>query len=471
MKIQPPFFFAACCVMAVGITNSLRSPGIGLPTLSQGIHLLSLTSASLRSGILVTRDPLAGVNVRSAPSINANLVVIANPNEAVTILAETQRPDGYLWYQVRLATTGREGWVRGDLVRLTGATAELTPTAASPAPEAVDYSGNPYGFPEYNTTRRPAASVPPSAIANPLPPAATPPTLARPNGQPGAIAPVPGSVQGRELIFDANQPNLAAPTRPPSTPTSGVGVEAPAPEGIGEALQRAGATAVGAINAVTDRVGTLLTPARQQPTQFTQAQIDYFMEVALGSEWGTSNQTVRKWTQNLRIKVSGARTNEDTATINRVIGELNELIRESGVQLTLDNNNPNVEIIYAPETEFSRLEPNYVPGNLGFFWTYWNGGALNRARILITSTNRVTQRERSHLLREELTQVMGLMRDSWRYRDSIFYQGWTDVNQYTANDRAIIQILYLSNIRPGMSRSQVASAIRAASAQRQTSSD
>ena len=440
MKIQPPLFLAAWCVVAVALPTSLRSFGIELPTLANGVHMLSLTSTTPRSGILAARDLLAGINVRTAPSTQATIVTMANPNTAVAILAESQRPDS-VWYQVRLVSTGQEGWVRGDLVRVQTAntladpTNRFSPVVTNPAPEpeVIDNVGNPYGFPDYSSPQRPVT----------------------PSPQPGAIATAPRTSPRRELVFGATQPNPATVTPQPAIAAPRVGGAAPAPE----------------VNTVTDRVSTLLNPRRSQPTRFTQAQIDYFMEIALGTEWGTSNQLIRKWTQNVRIKVSGTRTSEDNATINRVIGELNELISGSGVQLTLDNNNPNVEIIYAPETDFSRLEPNYVPGNLGFFRTSWNAGVLNHAKILVTSTNRVTQRERSHLLREELTQVMGLVRDSWRDQNSIFYQGWTDVNQYTDDDRAVIQILYLSNIRPGMSRSQVVSTLQAVSAQRQASSN
>ena len=462
MKIQPPLFLAAWCVVAIGITTSPRVDAIESPTLPNGMHSLSLTSSTSRSGVLVARDPQAVINIRLSPSTQSNVAAVAYPNQTVAILAENQSPDGFRWYQVRLNTNSREGWVRGDLVRVQSAGAAsgfpsvatnpaLEPEAPAPPqfPEAIDNPGNPYGFPDYSSPQRPVT----------------------PSPQPGAIATAPRTSPRRELVFGATQPNSTTATPQPAIATPGVGGAAPAPEGGGGALQRVGTTAVGAVNAVTDRVNTLLNPRRSQPNRFTQAQVDYFMEIALGTEWGTSNQLIRKWTQNVRIKVSGTRTSEDNATINRVIGELNELISGSGVQLTLDNNNPNVEIIYAPETDFSRLEPNYVPGNLGFFRTSWNAGVLNHAKILITSTNRVTQRERSHLLREELTQVMGLVRDSWRDQNSIFYQGWTDVNQYTDDDRAVIQILYLSNIRPGMSRSQVVSTLQAVSAQRQASSN
>jgi hypothetical protein len=162
----------------------------------------------------------------------------------------------------------------------------------------------------------------------------------------------------------------------------------------------------------------------------------------------------------LRIRVTGTRTAEDDATIRQVMQELNDLLNGSGVQLVRDDRNPNVEIIYAPESQFRQLEPNYVPGNLGFFWVRWNSSVINYARILITNTNRVTQRERSHLLREELTQVLGLMRDSNRYPNSIFYQGWTDVTEYAEIDRTLIRMLYHPQLRPGMTQSQAVAALQ-----------
>ncbi len=352
MKTQTRLPLAAWFFIAAALPISLRLLSRSTPTLANDVHTPTLTSATPRSGILDARDLLADINVRTAPGTQASIVTMGSPNAVVTILSESQHTDG-VWYQVRLVSTGQEGWVRGDLVR--------TQTTNS----------------------------------------------------------------------------LADPTNEPA-------IVNPSPE----------------VNAVTDRAIALLDPRRSQPNQFTQAQIDYFMEIALGSEWGNSDQLIRKWNQNLRIKVAGTRTNEDIAALNTVIGEINGLINGSGVQLTLDDNNPNVEIIYASQTEFRRIEPNYAPGSSGFFRTFWDRGVINRARILITDSNRVSQRERSHVIREELTQIMGLVRDSWRYQDSIFYQGRSDVNQYSADDRALIQLLYLTSIQPGMSQSQVASALQ-----------
>ncbi|NEQ24214.1 MAG: DUF2927 domain-containing protein [Microcoleus sp. SIO2G3] len=186
--------------------------------------------------------------------------------------------------------------------------------------------------------------------------------------------------------------------------------------------------------------------------RYTAEQINYFLEVALGSEFGTSNGPIRKWNGPIRIRVTGRPSAEDLRSLQAVIRDVNSLAQ--GISLSLDNNNSNVEIVFAPESEFNRYEPNYEPTNMGFFWTWWNQDTLNRARILISTTG-VTQQERSHLIREELTQSLGLMQDSYRYPDSIFYQGWTDPTQYSAIDRALISMLYSPQVRPGMTRAQV----------------
>ncbi|MBD2088871.1 DUF2927 domain-containing protein [Microcoleus sp. FACHB-1515] len=186
--------------------------------------------------------------------------------------------------------------------------------------------------------------------------------------------------------------------------------------------------------------------------RYTTEQINYFLEIALGAEFGSSDAVIRKWNAPIRIRVTGRPTSEDMRSLQAVIRDLNGLVQ--GTSLSIDNNNSNVEMVFAPESEFRRYEPNYQPTNMGFGWIWWNQNTLNRARILISTTG-ITQQERSHLIREELTQSLGLMQDSYRYPDSMFYQGWTDPTQFSAIDRTVISMLYRPEIRAGMTRSQV----------------
>jgi hypothetical protein len=119
----------------------------------------------------------------------------------------------------------------------------------------------------------------------------------------------------------------------------------------------------------------------------------------------------------------------------------------------------NCEIHFAPESRFASIEPHYVPTNYGFFWTNWNAdGEIYWARVLI-STTEVTPQERAHLIREELTQSLGLMNDSYAYADSVFYQEWTDVTEYSPADKRVIGMLYSDLVSPGMTQKQAAKAL------------
>ena len=67
---------------------------------------------------------------------------------------------------------------------------------------------------------------------------------------------------------------------------------------------------------------------------------------------------------------------------------------------------------------------------------------------------------RNAVIVEELCQGLGLLNDTYDYPESIFYQYHTDTSWPTTLDWALIQLLYRSEITPGMDES----AVRAAAA-------
>ena len=185
----------------------------------------------------------------------------------------------------------------------------------------------------------------------------------------------------------------------------------------------------------------------------TSEELDYFLEIALGVEFGGATPVIRKWSKDLAIQVHGNPTRDDLNTLAQVISELNELVGGIGLELVQDS--ANVQIHFVPESEFPSILPGYVPGNTGFFWVWWRGSEIYKAIVLISSDESVSQEVRSHLIREELTQALGLMRDSYSYPDSIFYAPWTTVTEYSDIDRAVIRILYFDDVVAGMTRDDV----------------
>lgn len=194
------------------------------------------------------------------------------------------------------------------------------------------------------------------------------------------------------------------------------------------------------------------TLAVQQQT-LTNPTHQYFLEISLGSEFGNRQARIKKWRQDIHIQVKGQPTQTDLQTLKQVINELDGLITP---EIKPANNDTNMEIYFIPEHQFSETEKHYKPHNLGFFWARWDPATyeIYRARILISSTG-ITQQERNHLIREELTQSLGLMNDSRRHSDSIFYQPWSRVTKFSETDKAIIKLLYQESIQPGMNRSDI----------------
>lgn len=192
----------------------------------------------------------------------------------------------------------------------------------------------------------------------------------------------------------------------------------------------------------------------QIANKYTKGELDYFYEVALGAEFGDSIPVVKKWKDDILIKVNGAPTEDDINTIKTIVNDINDLLGSVNVKIV--DENENVKITFSPESEFADLDPNYVPTDYGFFWALWydDNYAIYEASILISSSD-IAQAERSHLIREELTQSLGLMNNSNKFENSIFYQERTNITAYSDIDQAIIALLYLPQIKPGMTKVEI----------------
>ncbi len=189
------------------------------------------------------------------------------------------------------------------------------------------------------------------------------------------------------------------------------------------------------------------------PTRSASPEVEYFEEIALGLEYGSSDGRVVKWKDALRIEVHGSPTAADREALAQVIRDLTRLLGAG--RLSLVESDGNVDLWFAPVSHFPVLEPHYVPGNMGFGWINWNGsGVIEYARILIAS-DQLTAKQRAHLIREEVTQALGLLRDSDRYPESVFFQDWSETTWYAAIDEVLIRLLYRAEVRAGMPRAEV----------------
>jgi hypothetical protein len=186
---------------------------------------------------------------------------------------------------------------------------------------------------------------------------------------------------------------------------------------------------------------------------YTLREIEYF----LGAEYCTS-ESVKRWSGTITYQIKGTPTTKDRIVVRRVMRELRELTGNR-IRFKPATNDPEVLIWFVPVRDMSTYEPEYIEGNWGFMYLWWNDNyEIYRASVLIGS-DETTQEERNHLIREELTQSLGLINDSWKYEKSIFYQGWSEIQEFADIDKRLVRMLYSDPISPGMSRKEAMNAL------------
>jgi hypothetical protein len=189
------------------------------------------------------------------------------------------------------------------------------------------------------------------------------------------------------------------------------------------------------------------------PDTYRQDVIDYFEHIALGFEFGDAAEVTRKWNTDMKLFVGGTPPPYLRDELDRIIKELNELTAadDFSIAITTDSLASNAYAYFGTSTDFVQIyhaAGTDIHTNLGLFYVKFDGTNHFYNAIIFVDLERTTDNDvRKHLLREELTQSLGLARDSYEYPASIFQQAWTSVTEYAPIDRDLIRLLY----NPGMS--------------------
>jgi len=196
-------------------------------------------------------------------------------------------------------------------------------------------------------------------------------------------------------------------------------------------------------------------------TQKQQATASYFLDIALGMEFGQASEVVRKWKNRMRIYIGGHPDSELKNELHSIVGELNKLTSESNFSIGIvsDSLNSNAYIFFGSSATFGQRVPaarGHLAQNYGEFYVWWNNSQeIYRMAMYVDMYRTDSEKARKHLLREELTQSLGLAKDSPKYMDSIFqssYEGQT--TEYSTMDKHLIQLLYQPKMETGMNKKQ-----------------
>lgn len=172
----------------------------------------------------------------------------------------------------------------------------------------------------------------------------------------------------------------------------------------------------------------------------------YFNEIALKNEFESTVLTKpNKWNSDIKIYIKGDRKEYLVLELVKIISELNDLIETINISIVSDSTQSNMPIFFGSMEEYNTIFPYSKKYSnqlgLGSIWTNSNN-EIYFAKIFVDTKNQLSISEEKHVLREELTQCLGLPNDSWKYPNSIFYQGWTSITEYSAIDKTLIKKLY-----------------------------
>lgn len=185
-----------------------------------------------------------------------------------------------------------------------------------------------------------------------------------------------------------------------------------------------------------------------------------FLDIAFGNEFGDDYAHIRKWAQSVRIHVPEFPGDSLLAELERIVNELNELSETVQLLVVDDPSQANFTAYFGTKTDYAaNVEPStssYASSNFGLFYVRWN----SRYEIIEGSLCVDIEREdrldcQKHLLREELTQALGLFNDTEGFPESIFHQQYTCSPSYSEQDKAILRTFLSNRVEAGMCQAEV----------------
>ena len=180
-------------------------------------------------------------------------------------------------------------------------------------------------------------------------------------------------------------------------------------------------------------------------SRFSKEERDYFKKIALSSEFSDNdNGVVCRCKSDLRIFVKGEKPDYLVAELNRIVSELNEIIDPIDLVIVDNEDESNYQILFGSEQEYNNFKPGskeHTPNNWGLFIIN-SGEEIRRGTMYVDIYRCESIEGQKHLLREELTQSLGLTNDAFDYPESIFYQKWSETTEYAPVDKTLIDMLY-----------------------------
>ena len=150
---------------------------------------------------------------------------------------------------------------------------------------------------------------------------------------------------------------------------------------------------------------------------FSQDTIsEYYEEVTSGSELDGFSKEKFKFYKDVKIYVYGEKNDTLISELNKIVGELNDLIETINVSIISDSTKANVKVYFGSAEYFCSKRSDKLVHDLskyaqGFVLTFPCNGVLNGSSVFVNTDVIDNMIRKKHVLREELTQAFGFCHD------------------------------------------------------------
>jgi len=200
------------------------------------------------------------------------------------------------------------------------------------------------------------------------------------------------------------------------------------------------------------------------PNEYETELIDYFKEIALNSEYDDSPKKILKWNKSMVLFIfKDKEYKNQMRVINKTITNINKIVSDGfKIELTNDILKSNSMLFLGRRENIEALNPEFFDGIDGEFAGLasvefeFENYEIEKVEIFIDIGQPFNLQECAIL--EEITQSIGLMNDSERYNNSVFYENKTHdsilTNKYSKMDKDVIKLLYNPKMKSGLNIKQ-----------------
>ncbi|MBW6533563.1 MAG: DUF2927 domain-containing protein [Mariniphaga sp.] len=185
---------------------------------------------------------------------------------------------------------------------------------------------------------------------------------------------------------------------------------------------------------------------------FTIEELEYFSDVVFNSDFSNKKTKLKRWKSNVNIGLYGEYSALDSLYIKEIIDLINNIVESVELNF-VSYKDANLKVYFTDYNNFKNFSIYAEMGTHGYANYKWNiFEGIKEGYVLINKKLEGDSRKR--VIKEEITQSLGLTADSYKYPSSIFYQLMSENHTYADIDIKLIQLLYNYNLPIGMTEQE-----------------